>query len=628
MEDQGRRLLLAVTLAFGIVVVWGYLFPTEPPQEPPGSEDTGSHKTKDDQDTSVGTAPSITTDGKEPSLAPVAEVVDTDGLRKVEDFASFAFDFPAFRAEFTSYGGTLKSWRLKGEKYQEQQGGKTVQKELVATSNEDLFLFDMRFKDLKWPKQTDWQGERVNDTEIEFTWSYKVRDAGGGQQTAFVLTKHYRLFPDDYLVELTIEAKNIASSDEKQVIVVSTYGYQDPKADTGKGWTRVDSAWKGACYVDEELTLAPLKELESGPMRNSGSVSWGGFDHPYFLIAAAPRVDSGSYLGCNTYRLDDIRNGTMRTDIEFPEVKLDRGGSVSYQVHAYLGPKYLDKLESIPRVVGYDTGFSHAIDIGWFSFLARPMLWLLQWFHSFLGSWGLAIIALTFLVKLATLYWTNKSMRSMKAMSKLKPKIEALQKKYKDDKQRQQVEMMNLYKAHNVNPLAGCLPMLLQMPIWIALYRMLMAAAELYHVPFLWISNLTGTDYVLPGILMITMFVQARISPSVADSAQQKVMMYGMPLMFGVFAFFFPAGLALYMLTNTLLTLVHHVWMNRTEASAVVVDVAKENGDGDKSGSIGDPGADALDSTALAGTDQGDNSATNKQRSQQRKRGGKRKRGK
>jgi len=132
------------------------------------------------------------------------------------------------------------------------------------------------------------------------------------------------------------------------------------------------------------------------------------------------------------------------------------------------------------------------VDFGWFAVIARPLLWILKFFQSGVRNWGLAIILLTIFVKLITLYWTQKSMRSMQGMAKLKPKITVLQAKYKDDKQRLNQEMMALYKAHGVNPLSGCLPMLLQMPIWIALYSTLQVAVELYRTPFVgWLTDLT-----------------------------------------------------------------------------------------------------------------------------------------
>jgi YidC/Oxa1 family membrane protein insertase len=200
------------------------------------------------------------------------------------------------------------------------------------------------------------------------------------------------------------------------------------------------------------------------------------------------------------------------------------------------------------------------------------------------GNWGVAIILLTVTVKLLTLYWTHKSMRSMQAMAKLRPQLDKLREKYADDKQRQQVETMNLFKAHKVNPLAGCLPMLLQMPVWFALYRSLSVAAELYQAPFIpgWISDMTSPDpfYIMPIALMGLMFVQSRITPQTATGAQQKMLQYGMPLMFGVFSFFFPAGLTLYILTNTILTLLHHLYLNRGRK----VEVATAGGGDGSSG--------------------------------------------
>src|SRR5262249_31019849 len=171
--------------------------------------------------------------------------------------------------------------------------------------------------------------------------------------------------------------------------------------------------------------------------------------------------------------------------------------------------------------------------------------------------------------------WTTKSMRSRKAMAALAPQLNALQTKYADDKQRQQTETTALYKAHGLNPVAGCLPILLQMPVWIALYRMLANAGELYLQPFIpgWINDLTATDpyYVLPAILFVSMFVQARLQPASADSTQQKFLQYGMPIMFAVMSFFFPSGLTLYMLTNNLLSMLHSIYMNKFDKKSLAI---------------------------------------------------------
>jgi len=180
-----------------------------------------------------------------------------------------------------------------------------------------------------------------------------------------------------------------------------------------------------------------------------------------------------------------------------------------------------------------------------------------------------------------TLYWMTKSMRSMKAMAVLGPQIKELNEKYKGDKQRLQIETMALYKQHGVNPLAGCLPILLQMPIWLALYRMLMSAGELYQQPFIsgWIDDLTNTDpyYVLPIVLVVTMFAQARLQPTTVDPSQkmqQRLMQYGMPIMFGVFCFGAPAGLTLYILMNTCLSALHSIYMNKYDKKSIELAAA------------------------------------------------------
>src|SRR5262249_39236161 len=154
-------------------------------------------------------------------------------------------------------------------------------------------------------------------------------------------------------------------------------------------------------------------------------------------------------------------------------------------------------------------------------------------FHGWVGDWGLSIILLTIFVKLATVYWATKSMRSMKAMARLKPEMDQIRKDHKDDTQKQQTEMMKLYKTHGISPLGGCAPMLLQTPVWIALYRTLSASADLFQAPFAgYIKDLTAPDpyYVLPILVAILMVVQTRLQPAAADSQQQKVMQWTLPL--------------------------------------------------------------------------------------------------
>jgi YidC/Oxa1 family membrane protein insertase len=201
------------------------------------------------------------------------------------------------------------------------------------------------------------------------------------------------------------------------------------------------------------------------------------------------------------------------------------------------------------------------------------MLWLLKVFYRMFGNWGIAIILLTVVVKLLTLYWTQKSMRSMKQMQRLKPKIDELRAKFKDDKERLNQEMMALYKIHKVNPLGGCLPMLIQMPIWFALYRTLGNAVELYRSNFAgWITDLTAPDpyYVLPIAMGISMYAQQAITPQPMEGTQAKMMKYFMPGFFTLMMLALPSGLTLYIFVNTVLTMIHQWYMNKTEPAEPV----------------------------------------------------------
>ncbi|MBM4356100.1 MAG: membrane protein insertase YidC, partial [Deltaproteobacteria bacterium] len=235
-------------------------------------------------------------------------------------------------------------------------------------------------------------------------------------------------------------------------------------------------------------------------------------------------------------------------------------GAVLYQYELYLGPKDIDRLQES------GVGLEDSLDFWVLGFISKPMLYLLRWFYSLVPHWAVAILLLTVLVKLALLYWTQKSYAQMQRMASLKPMMEALKEKYGKDKERLNQEMMSLYKREKVNPLGGCLPMLLQMPIWIALYRTIYSAVDLYQAPLgLWITDLSAPDpyFVLPLVLGASMFLQQKLTPTTMDSAQAKMMLYIMPVMFTVFMLFLPSGLNLYILVNTILSLGQQYYLRK-----------------------------------------------------------------
>jgi len=593
VEDQGKRLLIAVAIAFGVMLLWSVLFP---PGKKKTEEDSKPGTAEVQGDAGVAGQPAVGPDGKPAVGSEGKPAVGSDGkpavgsdgkpaagsdgkpavtlaaMRGEEEEITFGLD--AVRVVFSSWGGGIKSWQLKGSKYEDRTAGGGKQIDLVPTGDRTLFpvrgtdLVDMLIgfepvegaKSLTIPADAVWTRVKHDALGVDYRWSNEELE----------VTKSYQLVPDEYLVKLTVTAKNLTAGEVKQAFRLSMFQRQDPATAHHGRFTRVSRVWNTGCYLGGKVRDNSWDYLKKGAQVYPGGVRWGGFVHSYFLAAVAVHNEGDDQSRCVAQQVADAPAGTMRVDVVLgPPKTLEKDKIYQRSFVAYLGPKYLGKIDDIDQAAGFSTGFGKSIDLGWFSFIARPLLWLLQLYQSWVVNWGLAIILLTITVKLATLYWTTKSMRSMRAMAKLKPQMEEIQKKYKADRQRQQQEIMALYKANKVNPLSGCLPMLLQMPIWFALYRALNVAAELYQAPFIpgWIDDLTAPDryYVLPVALMVMMFVQARLTPTSTDSTQQKIMQYGLPLIFGFFGFFFPAGLTLYIFTNTMLSAVHGIWMRRTD---------------------------------------------------------------
>lgn len=547
MQDQGKRLLLAVALALGVMLVWNFIFP--PKQEPkkPVATETGSGSS-----TGSGSAASPTSSG------PVAPP-EIEAPRGAEE--RITLSFPHFAATFSSYGGNLVSYKLADHRYDRDQ----TKGELLA-QEPDTGAFGVNFARSTYvlPKKSEWKGEKLSDTSVK----YSIETEN------LALEKVFTIDPANYLVRMAVTTKVKAplGTDAVQNLAVSVFAFQDPTKIIKGTSQEGPRAWFSSTLRGGKVYHTHVSNVLKAPREELG-ITWTGFEHPYLLAAYAPKVDATTPVMKRTYGTE--AKGVMRTDFFFGEQHIRDDKPVIHEVVAYLGPKNYTNLGAADDAAGFGTSFKSTIDLGWFAFIGKPLLWLLLQFYSFLQNWGLAIILLTFLVKGATLYWTTKSMRSMKAMAALAPQMKALQEKYKDDKQRLQAETMALYKTHNVNPIAGCLPILLQMPIWLALYRMLSTAGELYQQPFIpgWIDDLTATDpyHILPAILVVTMFLQARLTPSTGDSRQQKFLQYGMPLMFGVMSFFFPAGLTLYIFTNTCLSALHSIYMNKFDKKSLEI---------------------------------------------------------
>jgi YidC/Oxa1 family membrane protein insertase len=230
---------------------------------------------------------------------------------------------------------------------------------------------------------------------------------------------------------------------------------------------------------------------------------------------------------------------------------IDPGASAKLEGKLYAGPQESAKLEL------FAPDFDLVKDYGWLTIIAKPIFWLMMQIQKLLSNWGWTIIVLTILIKLAFFPLSAASYRSMAKMKLVTPKMTAIRERYKGDPQQMNVAMMELYKTEKINPLGGCLPILVQIPVFIALYWVLLASVEMRHAPWLgWIQDLAAPDpwYILPVVMAVSMFVQTKLNPTPPDPIQAKVMMF-MPIAFSVMFFFFPAGLVLYWVVNNLLSI-------------------------------------------------------------------------
>jgi YidC/Oxa1 family membrane protein insertase len=304
--------------------------------------------------------------------------------------------------------------------------------------------------------------------------------------------------------------------------------------------------------VNDKLNSEKVKDLEK-EIKTYQNPVWTAFETKYFMAALVPLTPGEN-------RVVVSKQGSMvLNSLETAATSLAPGESATFDYLAYFGPLDLDIVEQV------DHRLDEAIDFGFFSPLALPLRHVLMFFYGYVGNFGVAIILLTVIIKL--LFWplTQKSYTSMKSMQKLQPEMQRLREKYKNDKERLNKEMMLMYKEKRVNPLGGCLPMLVQIPVFFALYKTLMVDIGLRHAPFaFWLTDLSAKDpyYITPLIMGVTMFIQQKMSPSSMDPTQAKIFMM-MPVIFTFMFLNFPAGLVLYWLVNNLLTIFQQYLIQR-----------------------------------------------------------------
>lgn len=303
----------------------------------------------------------------------------------------------------------------------------------------------------------------------------------------------------------------------------------------------------GVIYNDEiKYEKVDFDEIKEQSFKQDMKGGWIAMIQHYFLSAWVPDQSLTNF----TYTSHPTSNRYI-LGMRSPSVEASAGSPAIFKNKLVVGPKLQDKLEKI------SPGLDLTVDYGILTILAKPLFWLLKQYHTLFNNWGWAIIFLTITVKLIFYKLSEAGYRSMAKMRKISPRLKTLKERYGDDRQRMSAEMMKMYKEEKINPLGGCFPILIQIPVFIALYWVLLETVEMRNAPFaLWIQNLSEQDpyYILPVLMGATMFIQQKLNPAPVDPVQQKIFQF-MPLVFTVFFLFFPAGLVLYWVVNNTLSI-------------------------------------------------------------------------
>jgi YidC/Oxa1 family membrane protein insertase len=400
-------------------------------------------------------------------------------------------------------------------------------------------------------RQSDYELGTDDEMIVPLTWS---------DESGVEIEKRYRFTRGSYAIELEQEIRNGSDAlwrgaeyvrikrhfqeQERSMFDVDSYSFAGPIVYNGE--------------KSEKLKRDDL--IEDGKYEFYSEQGWFGSIQHHFLSAVVPArgVD-------HKYEVAVVGDNSVASVIGRNIETIAPGSSKTFQTTVFVGPKLQSQLEKI------DKSLKLTVDYGWLTIISQPLFWLLSKVFAFVGNWGVAIIAVTLLIKLAFYKLTESSGRSMAKMRNLQPRMKALQDRYKDDRQALSQAMMDLYKREKVNPAAGCLPILIQMPFFLAFYWVLLESVEMRQAPFaLWITDLSTRDpyFILPLIMGAAMFIQQKLNPAPADPVQAKVMQI-MPVMFTGFFAFFPSGLVLYWVTNTLLSIAQQWKINRVvEAEA------------------------------------------------------------
>jgi YidC/Oxa1 family membrane protein insertase len=552
---EQARLLIAIVLSALIFLLWQLFFvdkdanqqSTKKTEQPPVKEEQVKESKPYPKQQEVAAAdktPTSETEVSMPARIPRGITVDT----------------PLYQVQLSEKGGDFSSFILK--KYREKVAKDSPLQELIPQNDSiETVLLGFSGKSLPGLDKAVFSASinadtvNIRDAAQEITFAWKS-DEG------VVVEKTYKFSPDSYLIGLDVTIKNGSDRSIQDKLFIALNG--STPADT-----RMYGFEGPSALINEKLEEIKIKDIAE-KNTYTGTVKWVAMQDRYFMMSVIP--DQVEEAGMRLFLKGD---SLLETQYLNPDGDIRPGTQHTYQYSLFFGPKSMNVLKN----AGYDLG--KALNFGMFTVLAKPCVWLMNRLYSVIPNYGIAIIVLTVLIKIVLWPLGSKSYKSMSEMKKIQPLMKEIREKYKSDKKKMNEEVIGLYRTYKINPLGGCLPMVVQLPVFFALYRMLYQAIELRHAPFfLWIDDLSAPDrlfhfsfsipfmeppYGIPVLTIImgaTMLLQQKMSPPMGDPTQAKMMMF-MPLIFTFIFINFSSGLVLYWLVNNILSISQQYYIQK-----------------------------------------------------------------
>ncbi len=571
-----KRAIIAIILTFAVIMLWGVIqskfFPA-PPAKPP--EEVKKEK--------------VLPLEEKKAIEAAKPIPEKAAAQKVFPEKEVSVETPYYKAVFTTRDARLKHFKLKKYEDRIEESSMTIKLtglvrnilgekpkvpekpkplDLVNTTEEEglpLGLVsasrDLSLPDGNWEVNREELRLAADGEKGEVTFSKRLEDG-------LIITKKYKFGDQAYAVDLDVEVQNGTSKEITGQLGLEWVGRIELEklADT----EIKDYGLKYAFLKNEKVERkdlggtsssgctpgcsSPKRTIEPFEVSDKGLIRWFSFGGEYFSSLMSLPEAKESLLTVK----GDGKN-LLKANFVAPQFSVSSRETVKIPFRVYLGPKDEKQLKSL------GVAADKLIDYGFFTVVAKPLLWFLDFTHKATKNYGIDILVLSILIKIIFLPLTQISFKSMKEMQKIQPEMQRLKEVYKNDKARQQQEIMLLYKRRKINPMSGCLPMLIQIPVFIALYNALQNAIEMRHAPFfLWIKDLSAKDpiYITPLIMGATMVLQQKMTPTAADPAQAKMFML-MPVMFTFLFLNFPSGLVLYWLVNNVLSIAHQYYLNK-----------------------------------------------------------------